>query len=85
MEEEEREKYEKAIEERKKLLHNPTVSVQELKHHWHEYKQQMIIKKHENDLKRLEERKKTKEVSEWLQQNIKKTKFHQLVETEASP
>ena len=85
MEEVEKDKIARVLEERHKQMHNPTVSVQELKHHWGEYKQQMMAKKQEIDLKRIEEKKKTKEVSEWLQLNIKKTRFHQIVETEVSP
>ena len=33
----------------------------------------------------MEDRRKSKEVSEWLSHNIKKTKFHSIVETEVSP
>jgi hypothetical protein len=45
----------------------------------------MLAKKHESEQKRLEDIKKNKEVSEWLHLNIKKTRFHQIVETECSP
>ncbi len=85
VEEKEKEKIERILEERHKLMQNPTISVQELKHHWTDYKQQLLAKKHESEQKRLEDVKKNKEVSEWLQLNIKKTRFHQIVETECSP
>ena len=85
VEEKEKEKIERILEERHKLMQNPTISVLELKHHWTHYKQQLLAKKHESEQKRLEDVKKNKEVSEWLQLNIKKTRFHQIVETECSP
>jgi hypothetical protein len=43
-EEEEKEKYQKALEERRRLFSNPTVSVNNLRQHWEEYKQQMHTK-----------------------------------------
>lgn len=67
VEEKEKEKIERILEERHKLMQNPTISVQELKNHWTDYKQQLLAKKHESEQKRLEDVKKNKEVYEWLQ------------------
>ncbi len=39
VEEVEKEKMDRVLEERHKQMANPTISVQDLKHHWTDYKQ----------------------------------------------
>ena len=43
-EEEEKEKNQKALEERKRIFSNPTLSVNNLRQHWEDYKHQMLTK-----------------------------------------
>ncbi|TNV82011.1 hypothetical protein FGO68_gene7165 [Halteria grandinella] len=85
IQENEREEYQKTLEDRKKMLNKQVMSVEELKSHWKEYQRNIANKQTEIEQKRREERKKQKEAAELIQKRIKKTQFHTIVEQEKSP
>ncbi|TNV73152.1 hypothetical protein FGO68_gene8618 [Halteria grandinella] len=85
IQENEREEYQKTLEDRKKMLNKQVMSVEELKTHWKEYQRNIANKQTEIEQKRREERKKQKEAAELIQKRIKKTQFHTIVEQEKSP
>jgi len=61
------------------------MSIDDLKQHWREYKRQQKLKEEENEERRKEAKRKQREAADWIHSKIKKTKFHSLLEQEASP
>lgn len=68
--EQENEKAAKALEDRKRSLQSQIMSIDDLKHHWREYKRQQKLKEEENEERRKETRRKQREAADWIHSKI---------------
>lgn len=76
----ERDLYEKALEQRKKRIEDSSIKIPEIRHHQMEYMKQLKDRHSIGELKRIEEAKKSQLVSDWLTKSVQKTKIHKIVE-----
>lgn len=76
---EEKQKYDKALHERKQKM-KELLNAEDLKQHQREHMLKLRERHSLGELRRQEEQKKTHEIAEWLTKSVVKTKIHKIVE-----